>query len=90
MCNSRAYAFVFCMLFLTGCGENFTVGGASLGGSGTGLGVPQTNTTPGGFQNGVEDPNGLEFYLKSSVIKRQQFPTDPDRGGSGNLNNSYK
>ena len=44
MCNSRAYAFVFCMLFLTGCGENFTVGGVSLGGSGTGLGVPQTNT----------------------------------------------
>ncbi len=81
MCNSRAYAFVFCMLFLTGCGENFTVGGVSLGGSGTGLGVPQTNTVPGGLQDGVEDSNGWEFYLDNSMIKLQQFPTDPDCSG---------
>lgn len=76
MCDSRAYAFIFCILFLTGCGENFTVGGVSLGGSGTGLGIPDS-----GPKDGIEDQYGMEFYVKNSMIKLQEFPTDPDCAG---------
>ena len=76
MCDSRSYAFIFCILFLTGCGENFTVGGVSLGGSGTGLGIPDS-----GPKDGIEDQYGMEFYVKNSMIKLQEFPTDPDCAG---------
>ena len=76
MCDSRFYAFIFCILFLTGCGENFTVGGVSLGGSGTGLGIPDS-----GPNNAVEDQYGWKFYLKNSMTKLQEFPTDPDCSG---------
>ena len=76
MCDSRSYAFIFCILFLTGCGENFTVGGVSLGGSGTGLCIPDS-----GPKDGIEDQYGWEFYVKNSMIKLQEFPTDPDCAG---------
>ena len=76
MCDSRSYAFIFCILFLTGCGENFTVGGVSLGGSGTGLGVPDS-----GPKDGIEDQYSMEFYLKNSMTKLQEFPADPDCSG---------
>lgn len=81
MCDSRFYAFMFCILFLTGCGENFSVGGVSLGGSGTGVGFPDVNPSPGDPKDAIVDPYGFKFYLKSSMPQIQAFPADPDCSG---------